>query len=160
MPEPRADSIPPYDPGRRCPKCGHDDIGTTFHADLHAIGCVGECRFERFSDECRSWPHMDRGCRRCGFKWMEAAGDEPLVTRADHIAAYETKVEEFAAETLRSGAWRDACRWAVNGLSREDVRTIRGGQPWAPPDVLPLLIEAMDAGLPEPDNGREAADGR
>lgn len=57
-----------YDPKAKCPKCGHDDIGTHY-ADGGYLGCLYGCP-DRYRDGTE---HMDRNCRRCGYLWVEAA---------------------------------------------------------------------------------------
>ena len=53
----KGEVLPPYDPDRVCPKCGHDDVGAAY-----VPGCpVDQCEAE----------HIGRNCRRCRFEWAE-----------------------------------------------------------------------------------------
>lgn len=47
----------PYDPDSKCYKCGFDDIVVIY--------CEGDypCNI--------SCEHLDRICKRCGYKWIE-----------------------------------------------------------------------------------------
>lgn len=48
-----------------CPKCGHDDIGVSYHRlwpYQPGCDCFGRGRME----------HMRRDCRRCHYDWAEA----------------------------------------------------------------------------------------
>ena len=56
----------PYNPEGLCPKCGYDDISTTF-CDGYSARC---CRHP-FEDG----KHIDRKCRQCGYGWAEECLD-------------------------------------------------------------------------------------
>lgn len=78
----------PFDAEAKCPKCGGDDLATTFHAasDLTHPMAVGRDRCD-VHDE-----HIHRHCRRCGYDWIEA----PLDKRDKRIAELEAALRGFA----------------------------------------------------------------
>ena len=70
------ETLPPYDPAAKCPKCGSDDIGTSYVGrsdDEHAIWRNASPCGLRGSETPE---HLDRRCRRCRFGWPEATREE------------------------------------------------------------------------------------
>jgi hypothetical protein len=67
--------LPYFDEAARCPKCWHDDIGTSWEENAH---CSGHryphdwCPTPTFKPECCTAEHLHRTCRRCHFQWAEA----------------------------------------------------------------------------------------
>jgi rRNA maturation protein Nop10 len=53
--------LPPYDPKARCPKCGHDRVGTRWKV----------AKPEHIT-ETRAAEWLMRHCERCEFNWDEA----------------------------------------------------------------------------------------
>lgn len=90
--------LPTYDPTRMCPKCRHDVVSTEFHENLHESGCAAECGFDRFSDDCRTFEHFDRWCRRCQYSWIELPLPERIGSR---LATEETGYAEIHINRLR-----------------------------------------------------------
>jgi len=62
----------PFDPEATCPKCGHDDVRLRFSSGLSPWtgGCSSEC------PSAWSGEHLDRRCKRCGYKWTERVAAE------------------------------------------------------------------------------------
>jgi ssDNA-binding Zn-finger/Zn-ribbon topoisomerase 1 len=60
--------LEPFDPERRCPKCGHDTIHTQY-SNGRTFSWKGGCY------DCpreRDGEHLDRRCERCSYRWSEA----------------------------------------------------------------------------------------
>ena len=57
--------LAPFDAHATCPKCGHDDVGSTYQSPCRDAGCRMEKHRER----------IDRNCRRCRFEWPESPLD-------------------------------------------------------------------------------------
>jgi hypothetical protein len=55
-----------YRPKGRCPKCGHDEVGTVYHSfpQLHRCGFP-------FHQPGEGREHLCRSCFRCGHLWAE-----------------------------------------------------------------------------------------
>lgn len=62
--------LPAYDPDGRCPKCGHDDIATTYHVGKWRAGGTMACHRVNPAIEDDT-EHHDRACRRCQYRWLE-----------------------------------------------------------------------------------------
>lgn len=56
-------TLPPYNPGARCPKCGFSQVSTTYQRPRRDT-TPWECHARR--------AHLDRRCGRCGYAWCEA----------------------------------------------------------------------------------------
>lgn len=70
-------TLPTYNPEATCPQCAWDDISTTYLDDTeHACQTTyAPCPREGARPVCHyySGPHHHRTCRRCGYRWAEAA---------------------------------------------------------------------------------------
>ncbi|NBR00776.1 MAG: hypothetical protein EBT97_10075 [Actinobacteria bacterium] len=56
------ESLPPYDPDQKCPKCGHDEVATKY-----IVAWVSDVKREA----------LHRCCGRCGYGWNQATvGDD------------------------------------------------------------------------------------
>ncbi len=55
----------PFNPKAKCPKCGGEDIYSSYHNDDYQVHCVWNTEGAL----------IERGCRRCSFKWPEAPLD-------------------------------------------------------------------------------------
>lgn len=63
-----------YDADARCPKCGHDDVATTYRQNGHEYACRDHRRgLAGDGDACEVCrdEHFDRTCRRCSYAWRE-----------------------------------------------------------------------------------------
>jgi hypothetical protein len=60
-------TYPPFSTEPRCPKCGHDDISTTYLRKGQGFGYTEP----GYGEEER----LRRGCRRCSYSWCEAPID-------------------------------------------------------------------------------------
>lgn len=67
-------ALAPFNPEATCPKCGHDDIRSSFHRNVHDCG---------FREPYIREEHLERLCRRCSFSWMEAPLDATLRGETD-----------------------------------------------------------------------------
>ena len=56
----------PFDPDSRCPKCGGEDVGTHYSASYW------DCLYSCSRRNSMTGEHMERTCRRCGYRWVEA----------------------------------------------------------------------------------------
>lgn len=65
-----------FDANARCGKCGHDDIGTSYHSVIRGEGGFKDgpnCHYGApCFRECPEKSHLLRHCRRCGYEWLEA----------------------------------------------------------------------------------------
>jgi ribosomal protein S27AE len=64
------ESLRPYDPAGRCPKCGNDAVGTEYRSGKDSFGGLAAYRFADLPIE-----RMQRKCLRCGNSWWEAPLD-------------------------------------------------------------------------------------
>jgi predicted nucleic-acid-binding Zn-ribbon protein len=60
-------TLPAYDPGARCPKCGNDGVSTTYKDGKLALPWV------LYMVELGEY--IGRRCQRCGYTWEEATVD-------------------------------------------------------------------------------------
>lgn len=65
-PEPDDRGLYPFDPEKKCDKCGGNDIYTGYYNRSDDSFYCG------YSTNCRIYgEHMHRSCRRCGYQWVE-----------------------------------------------------------------------------------------
>jgi hypothetical protein len=57
-------ALPPFNPDSRCPKCGGEDVATSYDADQY------ECSISATRPKVNI-EHLHRRCRRCDFDWCE-----------------------------------------------------------------------------------------
>lgn len=60
-------TLPAFSAESRCPKCGHDDIGTAYRRSAYDCPYGRKCGASMGEGE-----HLDRNCRRCHYQWAEA----------------------------------------------------------------------------------------
>lgn len=62
-------TMEPFDPERRCPKCGHDDVTVSYvrsHRSWSDTPCGATIHDHKYVE------HLDRHCQRCHYIWAEA----------------------------------------------------------------------------------------
>lgn len=62
-----------FNPEAKCVKCGCGDIAAK-------LVCAGEYRFYPQPANDHGFDVIDRHCRRCGYRWEEAALDQDTIT--------------------------------------------------------------------------------
>lgn len=58
-----------------CPKCGGSELGSTYRKDSEDFACSDHRVHQPYTTD----EHIDRGCRRCSFRWRE----EVLIKREE-----------------------------------------------------------------------------
>lgn len=86
MPEPTAIAdLPPFDPGRRCPKCQSAAVKVRHEPTTDHFSCtvardhampLGGTPLERWNARWNR-EHLERSCERCGFGWSESVPPPP-----------------------------------------------------------------------------------
>lgn len=61
--------FPTYDPEGQCPKCSSGDLGTEWKESMRKPMAT------RNYFGLSAHEHMERWCKRCGYKWAEAPLD-------------------------------------------------------------------------------------
>lgn len=65
-------ALPPFNAEAICPKCGGEEIGIYYSRNRYH--CSYDCGNE-LPWQDREVAHMERKCRRCGYRWIEAPLD-------------------------------------------------------------------------------------
>lgn len=60
----------PFNRNATCPKCGYEDVSTTYYNDYQASMESAGSRWPR-----PDYAHLRRTCRHCGYEWYEAPLD-------------------------------------------------------------------------------------
>lgn len=65
---PTQPTLPPFNAGATCPKCGHDQVRVAYVSE-HRSWSSPSCGL---THEAKYVEHLDRSCQRCHYTWAEA----------------------------------------------------------------------------------------
>lgn len=116
----------PFDKNRRCPKCGCDDVGSRYQAEIADLPHPAISSRLMIKEE-----HIQRHCRNCAFRWAEACCGDGWEPVSDYKKCL-SQVHELTGSVLAwpPGSSIKAYREMLRQIFYDIADTLEYLEPW------------------------------